>query len=77
MALKVQLKIQPVKRELTRRNISQNGLAIKLGITSGYCSQLLSGVRRPSPDIRQKLMDVLQLPFESLFIIEDAEKVNQ
>ena len=72
--MRVRIKSDEVKRELTRRNISQNGLAIKLGITSGYCSQLLTGARCPSADIRQKLQDALHLPFESLFTIAEANE---
>ncbi|HEX5322541.1 MAG TPA: helix-turn-helix transcriptional regulator [Capsulimonadaceae bacterium] len=75
--MKVMLKTHEVKRELARRNISQNGLAIKLGITSGYCSQLLAGVRCPSPALRSKLMGELRLPFETLFSFAEPSSANQ
>jgi transcriptional regulator with XRE-family HTH domain len=52
---------------LLRRNLSQNGLALRLCISSGYCSQLLSGARCPSPSVRKRIQKVLAEDFDSLF----------
>lgn len=53
-------------------NMSQNQLADRAGLTSGYISLLVGGKRRPSPDTRRRLMEALGVPnFHDLFIVED------
>ena len=59
---------------MARQNISQNELAKRLGITSGYMSQLVCGTRYPSPKVRQKILDVLGIDFDDVFIIERDER---
>jgi transcriptional regulator with XRE-family HTH domain len=50
--------------------MSQNKLARKLGITSGFMSQALTGKRGVGPETRQKLMAALPtLDFDDLFEI--------
>ena len=57
-------------REMARKNISQNGLARALRVTSGYMSQLLRGVRSPSPELRDRLQVFLKIDdFDQLFRI--------
>jgi len=74
MPIKVKVNTAAVEKELIRRNLSQNMLAIKAGISSSYISQLISGDRYPSPQTRQKLQKALQpLTFDDIFIIEDSE----
>jgi transcriptional regulator with XRE-family HTH domain len=74
MPIKVKVNTAAVEKELIRRNLSQNMLAIKAGISSSYISQLISGERYPSPQTRQKLQKALQpLTFDDIFIIEDSE----
>jgi transcriptional regulator with XRE-family HTH domain len=59
-------------RAIARRNMSQNMLAIRAGISSGYISQIMCGTRNPSPAVRQKLQEILQpLTFDDIFIIEE------
>ena len=65
--LKAKLKTGRVREILLRRSISQNYLAGRLKISSGYCSQLLSGTRTPSPRLRVKLMKELKEDFDALF----------
>ena len=44
---------------------------IRAGISSGYLSQLMSGTRCPSAEVRRKLMEVLGVAgFDDLFILE-------
>lgn len=59
---------------MARQNISQNELAKKLGITSGYMSQLVCGTRYPSPKVRQRILDVLDMDFDDVFLIERDER---
>ena len=72
MIIRVRLNQGAVLRAIARRNMSQNMLAIRAGISSGYISQIMCGTRNPSPRVRQKLQDVLApLTFDDIFIIEE------
>ena len=72
MTIKVRLNQEAVLKAIARRNMSQNMLAVRAGISSGYISQILCGTRNPSPIVRQKLQDVLEpLTFDDIFIIEE------
>jgi transcriptional regulator with XRE-family HTH domain len=53
--------------------MSQNEFAVKLGISSGYMSQLVCGTRCPSPKLRRRLLELSDpLTFNDLFVIEDG-----
>lgn len=69
----VGLKRKEVKKRLARKNISLNGFARKLGISSGYMSQLMCGIRHPSPKLRQSISDYLGCEFDDIFFIQDAD----
>ena len=57
-----------VRRLLARLNLTQNELARHCGVSSGYLSQLLSGVRCPGPAVRRRLLDALPgATFDQLF----------
>jgi len=74
MPIRVRLNQAAVLRAIARRNMSQNMLAIRSGISSGYISQIMCGTRNPSPAVRQKLQDILKpLTFDDIFIIEESE----
>ena len=61
-----------VWQHLMKQNLAQNELARKLGISSGYMSQLMCGSRSPSPKLRRKMLDVLNpLSFEEIFLISN------
>lgn len=48
-------------------------LAIRIGISSGYISQLMRGTRHASPEVRQKLLEMFTpLTFDDLFTIEEG-----
>ena len=53
MTIRVKLNQTAVLRAIARRNMSQNMLAIRAGISSGYISQLMCGTRYPSPMVRE------------------------
>jgi transcriptional regulator with XRE-family HTH domain len=73
MTLKVLVRSVALLEALAERNYSQNGLARRLGVSSGYMSQVLHGHRSPSPKVRQKLMDALGVTdFGTIFIIIDG-----
>ena len=68
---RVVLKAQALWDLMQRQNISQNQLARAMGTTSGYISQIISGKRCASPDMRRRLLNALgNPPFDDLFILE-------
>ena len=72
---RVRLKAEVVWELLNRLNLSQNQLAQRVGIASGYMSQLMSGEGFASPGVRRRLMDVLGVTeFDYLFILEKINK---
>lgn len=59
---------QAFLRLLARKNLSQNALARRCGLSSGFLSQLLSADRLAGPKTRQKIMAVFpSTDFERLF----------
>ena len=70
-ASKVLLKAEAVWELLNRLNMSQGELARRARISPGYLSQLLSGQRCASPEVREHLMAVLGVRrFDDIFVIE-------
>ena len=73
-ACRVKLNPRAVWERLNRLNITQNQLAAVVGITSGYLSQLMTGTRSPSAEVRKRLQEALDIPrFDDLFILEVVE----
>ena len=74
-ASRVLLKAEAVWELLNRLNMSQGELARRARISPGYLSQLLSGQRCASPEVRERLMAVLGVRrFDDVFVIEKAKK---
>ncbi len=70
---RVRLNPDRVWELLNRLNMTQNELARLSGISSGYLSQLMTGTRRPSAELRRRLMKALGVSrFEDLFILENV-----
>ncbi len=57
---------------MVKNNLSQKDLAEKLGITSGYVCLLLCGGRRPSPALRRRMQELLNMSFDELFCLENG-----
>ena len=74
MLLEVKLKSDALHEHIARRNISQNGFAIKAEVSSGYLAQLLAGKKRPSGSVRIKLMHASGMDFDTLFRIVGANE---
>ncbi len=73
-ACRVKLNPRGVWEHLNRLNITQNQLAAMVGITSGYLSQLMTGTRSPSAEVRKRLQEMLEVPrFDDLFTLEVVE----
>ena len=72
---RVKLKPEPVWEQIARRNMSQNELARRSKISSGYLSQLISGRKSPSPEVRKRLQAVLGVSqFEEIFVLEYGDE---
>jgi len=72
--MKVKLKIVEIKAILARKSMSQNCFAGRVGITSGYMSQLMSGFRHPSPKLRVRILKRLKMDeskFDEIFEIKN------
>lgn len=71
--LKVKLRKEKIERLLIRKNLWQNELARRIEISNGYMSQLMNGVRCPSPRIRIKLQEIfIDSNFDELFEIKEV-----
>jgi len=70
--IKAKLKGKVIRKILFQKNKSQNWLAYRVGISSGYMAQLLNGDRHPSPKMRQLLLDYFEgYSFNDLFRIKE------
>lgn len=66
--MKVRIRTANIRKILARKNMSQNWLAFRTKTTSGYMSQMITGKRNPSPQMREKILKVLKdYEFEDLF----------
>jgi len=75
--IKIMLNREFVEKMLMRRNISQNGLARRLRISSGYMSQIMNGSRYISAKIRRRICRYFRrYDFNDLFIIIEDGKGN-
>ena len=76
MKAKVLLKAEVIRERLIRKSKSQNWLAVRLGVSSGYISQLMDGCRNPSPRLRQRFLDAFpDCEFDDLFQIIKRRKL--
>lgn len=72
--MKVKINRPAMKKVLVRRNVSQNMLASRIGISGGYFSQMMCGTRYPSGRVRQRILAALApVTFDDLFIIEEGQ----
>ncbi|MBD3342428.1 MAG: helix-turn-helix domain-containing protein [Candidatus Lokiarchaeota archaeon] len=70
--MKVYFKKDSVEELLARKNLSQNWLANRVGISKAYMSQLLRGKRCPSPKVRNKFLKYFEeKKFDDLFFIDN------
>jgi len=75
--LKVLVRQREVERFLTKRNLSQNAFAERLGISSGYMSQLMKGNRYPSAGLRARILHSLKkINFDDVFEIVDNDELE-
>lgn len=69
--LRVYVRKDRLQIEMARRNISQNGLARAMHVSSGYMSQVFRCQRCPSPGLRTRMQDFLNIPdFDAIFQLD-------
>jgi predicted permease len=69
--MRVRLRRDRLREILARSNQSQNYWAMRLGLARGHWSELVNGKHvYPSGRTRERLLEVLGVPFEALFEIE-------
>lgn len=72
--MRIRLNIEALQLLLARRSLSQNHWAAKLGLSKGHFSNLMSGKHLyPSARTRDRMVEVLSVPFEQLFEIEAGQ----
>ncbi|MCK5602447.1 helix-turn-helix transcriptional regulator [Candidatus Pacearchaeota archaeon] len=70
--MRIYLKNKALHSQLIKKNLSQNWAAQKLGISTGYMSQLMRGGRNPSPGLRKRVMELfIESDFDDLFEIRE------
>lgn len=75
--LKVLIRQREVEQFLIRRNLSQNAFAERLGISSGYMSQLMRGSRYPAAGLRARILRSLKnIKFDEVFEIVDDDEIK-
>jgi putative ABC transport system permease protein len=69
--MRVRLNQQKLLRVLAQSPLSQNHWALKLGLSKGHWSGIVNGKHPyPSPKTRERMVEVLGIPFAELFEIE-------
>ncbi len=76
--VRVGLKREAFEVAITRRNLSQKGLAEKLLISRSYLSEIVRGKRKPSAAMRERFLEYFrEYTFDDLFIIEGCDNGDQ
>jgi transcriptional regulator with XRE-family HTH domain len=64
-----QVRSTALRRVMTRRNLSQCALARLVGVSPSSISLWLRGRRHPGATVRARLLALLGLDFDALFVI--------
>jgi putative ABC transport system permease protein len=74
--MRIRLKIDRLQQILAQSTLSQNHWAIRLGLSKGHLSNLLSGKHPyPSARTRERMLEVLNVPFDDLFEVEKGTEM--
>ncbi|MEO8200667.1 MAG: ADOP family duplicated permease [Gemmatimonadota bacterium] len=76
--MRIRLKLDQLQRLLAQGPISQNHWAIRLGLSKGHLSSLLSGKHLyPSARTRERMLEVLSVSFDDLFDVEAGHELPE
>ena len=68
--MKVHVRPEKIQQFLRIKNISQNQLAKKIGVTKGYMSKIIHGKYiKPGNHVIAGLLHLTNIPFEELFVV--------
>ena len=74
--MRIRLKLDRLQQILAQSALSQNHWAIRLGLSKGHLSNLLSGKHLyPSARTRERMLEVLNVPFDELFEVEQGTEM--
>jgi putative ABC transport system permease protein len=74
--MRVSLRLERLQQLIAQSSLSQNHWAIKFGLSKGHLSDLLAGKHPyPSARTRDRLLEVLGVPFAELFEIEPGHEL--
>ncbi len=71
--MKVAIRSNRIRKILAKKNMSQNCFAMRLGVSSSYMSQLMLGIRNPSPSLRVRILAEFKMDesgFDEIFILK-------
>ena len=75
--MKVNVRPDKIQQFLRAKNISQNQLAKKIGVTKGYMSKIVKGKYiKPGNRVIAGLLHLTKLPFEELFVVVHDPQPN-
>ncbi len=76
--MRVRLKRSRLEKAVFESQLSQNHLAMRMGLSSGHLADLVNGkTSYPSPMTREKILKELDISFEDLFEIEGANSDSE
>lgn len=75
--VEIKIKNEVLKMLMARKNISQSALAEYCNINKSYVSKIISEGMTPSAKVRKKILEILDVTFDELFVIgpESVEKI--
>ncbi|MES2304622.1 MAG: ADOP family duplicated permease [Gemmatimonadota bacterium] len=76
--MRIRLHHTRLQQLLAQSAISQNNWAMRLGLSKGHLSNLLAGKHLyPSARTRERMLEVLAVPFEALFEVEPGHELPE
>lgn len=79
MAIRIDVDVEKLAYLIASRGYSLRGFSDEIGASSSYMSQVIRGVRTPSPQLAKRICDHLNIQFDELFTvtIERSEQPEQ
>ncbi len=66
MSIEVGRRIKALRR---LKGMTQQQLSCKLGISVSLLSNMERGVKKPAPELLEKIVEILEVPGEELFVL--------
>lgn len=74
--VRICLRVENIEVILAKRNMEKLELAERLKISPSYLTQMLMGIRSPSPKMRGRLQRVLRIKgeqWDDIFLIQNSD----